>query len=230
MRQILCVEDNAEMRVLIEASLPHYHLQFALTLADARSALTTQPFDLVILDLGLPDGNGLSFLTDLKQLKNHDEIPVFILTAKSEISNKVLAFNVGAEDFITKPFDPLELSARVDAKLKRMERQQNRSDNFRIGNLLASLPKQRVWVVLDGKEKLIELTSLEFKLLIILGKNPERIYSREQLLNEVWGNDTHITDRTVDTHVGHLRKKIAESSAKIETVIGEGYRLVIQKS
>lgn len=216
------------MRVLVEASLPHYRLTFAETLTDARTVLKSKTVDLVILDLELPDGNGLNFLTELKTLHGHNEIPVFILTGKTEISNKVLAFNVGAEDFISKPFDPLELAARIDAKLKRLERQQDRAENMRIGNLLASLPKQRVWLSQSGKDQAIDLTSIEFKLLVTLGKNPERIYSRNQLLDEVWGNETHITDRTVDTHVGHLRKKIADSTAKIETVIGEGYRLVVQ--
>ncbi len=227
MRQILCVEDNAEMRVLVEASLPHYRLNFADSLGAAREFLKTRSVDLVILDLELPDGNGLNFLTELKTIYTHDEVPVFILTGKTEISNKVLAFNVGAEDFIAKPFDPLELSARIDAKMKKLERLQDRAENVRIGDLFASLPKQRIWHILNGKETTIDLTTIEFKILMTLARHPERIYSREQLLDEVWGNDTHITDRTVDTHVGHVRKKIAESNVKIETVIGEGYRLVI---
>lgn len=227
LRQILCIEDNPEMRILVEASLPHYRLSFAETLSEARDLLGKKPYDLIILDLELPDGNGLSFFSELKKNTSTDEIPVFILTGKTEISNKVLAFNVGAEDFIAKPFDPLELSARIDAKIKRLERKQDRSENFRIGDLLASMPKQRVWRTTDGKDQLLELTSIEFKILMTLARSPDRIYSRNQLLDEVWGNETHITDRTVDTHVGHLRKKMQGSKVRIETVIGEGYRLVI---
>jgi DNA-binding response OmpR family regulator len=224
MRNMLVVEDNAEMRILVEAALDEYQLTFASTLKDAKDALLKRKHELILLDLGLPDGDGMKFLAELSGQPETKDIPVIVLTGKSETVNKVMAFSIGAEDFVSKPFDPLELKARVAAKLRKSEKAQQLSEVLRVGDLKIDVLKQKVWIK-DAEP--VELTTLEFNLLLNFARAPERVFTREFLLNEVWGMNVSVTDRTVDTHVGHLRKKLAQSKTKIETVIGSGYRFLV---
>lgn len=222
MKNVLLIEDNAEIRILVEASLDPLNVVHVGTISEARTVLDRDVFQLIILDLGLPDGDGLKFMTELSAKSS---TPVFILTGKSDVANKVIAFSLGVEDFITKPFDPVELRARVNAKLRKFENQQDEREIIKVKDLTIHLTRQRVYLAREQNQEEINLTSLEFKLLTTFAKSPERVFSRNQLLDQVWGSSTHITDRTVDTHVGHLRKKIGQSGVRIETVINEGYRL-----
>lgn len=224
---MLVVEDNAEMRILVEAALDEYQLTFSSTLKEAKEALNRKRFELILLDLGLPDGDGLKFLAELSAQVETKDIPVIILSGKSETVNKVMAFSIGAEDFIAKPFDPLELKARVAAKLRKSEKQQQLSEVLRVGDLKIDVLKQKVCIQKSADVENVELTTLEFKLLLNFARAPERVFTRDFLLNEVWGMNVSITDRTVDTHIGHLRKKLAHSRTKIETVIGSGYRFLV---
>jgi DNA-binding response OmpR family regulator len=226
MRSVLVVEDNAEMRILVEAALDEYQLVFSSSLKEAKDHLRGERFDLILLDLGLPDGDGLKFLAELSTETPHKHTPVIILSGKSETVNKVMAFSIGAEDFIGKPFDPLELKARVGAKLRKFEKQQQLSEVLKAGDLKIDVLKQKVWILNGAESEAVDLTTLEFKLLLHFVRAPERVFTREFLLNEVWGMNVSVTDRTVDTHVGHLRKKLAHSRSKIETVIGSGYRFL----
>lgn len=222
MKNILLVEDNAEIRILVEASLDPLRVVHVGTISEARATLDRELFQLIILDLGLPDGDGLKFMTELS---TKSTTPVFILTGKSDTANKVIAFSLGVEDFITKPFDPVELRARVNAKLRKFENQKDEREIIKVRDLTIDLARQRVFLTREQNQEEVALTSLEFKLLTTFAKAPERVFSRDQLLDQVWGSSTHITDRTVDTHIGHLRKKISHSTVRIETVINEGYRL-----
>lgn len=227
MRHVLVIEDNAEMRILVEAALDEYQLTFSPSLAEGKDHMRGQRFDLILLDLGLPDGDGLKFLAEISGQPGGKDIPVIILSGKSETVNKVMAFSIGAEDFVSKPFDPLELKARVSAKMRKSEKNQQLNEIQRAGDLKIDMLKQKVWVQINQEFEPVELTTLEFKLLINFVRAPERVFTRDFLLNEVWGMNVSVTDRTVDTHVGHLRKKLARSKTKIETVIGSGYRFLI---
>lgn len=224
MKNILCVEDNAEIQILVEAALDQHHVTLARTLAEAKAALKKTTYDLVILDLELPDGDGMKFLAEIG---DGNEIPVFILTGRTETANKVIAFSLGVDDFISKPFDPLELRARVNAKLKKTSTQADQQAVLKLKDLTIDVEKQRVTIAKAGSPENVSLTSIEFRLLLTFARSPDRVFSRAQLLDKVWGSDIAVTDRTVDTHVGHLRKKIAASQVKIETVLNEGYRLLI---
>jgi DNA-binding response OmpR family regulator len=227
MRSMLVIEDNAEMRILVEAALDEYQLTFSSTLREAKEALLKKKYEMILLDLGLPDGDGMKFLAELSGQPETKDIPVIVLTGKSETVNKVMAFSIGAEDFVSKPFDPLELKARVAAKLRKSEKQQQLSEVLKIGDLKIDVLKQKVWIVKGQDNEAVDLTTLEFKLLLNFARAPERVFTRDFLLNEVWGMNVSVTDRTVDTHIGHLRKKLSHSRTKIETVIGSGYRFLI---
>lgn len=226
MQRLLLVEDNEVMQVLAANTLKEFSLSMASTLKEAQTLMQTNTFDLILLDIGLPDGDGLTFLNHLSNASGA-QTPVIIISGKTDIASKVTAFSFGAEDFISKPFDPIELKARVSAKLKKIEQAKTNSDQMKVGDLVITVSKQKVVIQNDNEQIPVDLTTLEFKLLWSLAKHPERIYTREYLLSEVWGNDLSVTLRSVDTHVAHLRKKIHKSKVKIDTVIRSGYRLLI---
>jgi two-component system phosphate regulon response regulator PhoB len=227
MFKVLLIEDNDQTKILISSVVSGAQFFHASTLKEAEKSLSIEKIDLILLDIELPDGDGLGFLTKLNLNPNFSNIPVMIISGKTEISNKVMAFSFGAEDFISKPFDIVELKARIEAKLKKLSSSKIAQEEFNIGDLKINTSKQKVWLHRSNENISLDLTTLEFKLLIILSKHPEHVFTREVLLNEIWGNDTFVTDRSVDTHVAHLRKKINQSHCKIETVIGTGYRFII---
>ena len=226
MKQLLCVEDNKEMILVLEDLLRDYQVDFAHDLNEARHFLKVKRYDLVTLDVGLPDGDGIKFLGECANSPDWHATPVFVLTAHDDLSQKVSAFSLGADDYIVKPFQAPEFLARIEAKLRKSKNQINNMDSIRSGDLTISIPKQKVWQDIEGNNVTIALTSLEFKLLLNLILAKGKVLSRRNLLQEVWGEEMHVTDRTVDTHIGHLRKKIAQSKVQIHTVVGEGYRAV----
>jgi DNA-binding response OmpR family regulator len=223
MTSILVIEDNPEIQILVEAALPDQRLRFCPSIADAEKAIKEDTFALILLDISLPDGDGLRFLASLASLPG-EVPPVFILSGHSQTPNKVMAFSVGAEDFISKPFDPLELRARVSAKLAKREKTKRQGELVRSGDLTADLSRQTVFLTAGGAQEQLDLTGIEFRILMCFLREPARVFSREDLLDRAWGHAVNVTDRTVDTHVGHLRKKLGRSKAKIETVVGSGYR------
>lgn len=227
MYNLLLIEDNEVIRVLAQNALKEFYLSAAPTLKEAEILMRKNVYDLILLDIGLPDGDGLTFLNHLSSLPPSSQTPVIIISGKTDIASKVTAFSFGAEDFISKPFDPIELRARISAKLKKLEQAKVQSDQLKIGDLNITVSKQRVCLQTGAEQTPIDLTTLEFKLLLTLAKYPERVYSREYLLSEVWGNDLSVTLRSVDTHIAHLRKKIHKSKVKIDTVIRSGYRMLI---
>ncbi len=225
--KILCVEDDLTIQALIEQSLKNFNLVTVSNLKDAEREISQNIFDAILLDIELPDGDGLKFYTRLTHDQNFRKTPTLFLSGHGDISNKLLAFSVGADDFITKPFDPLELNARISSKIKKKQGEIDEKKTHRIGDLEIDFDRQRVFQIINGKEKDLILTSIEIKILTLLSRRTEQVFSREQILNSVWG-DTIITDRTVDSHIAHLRTKISPSSVVIDTVKNFGYRLILK--
>lgn len=224
MTRILLVEDAEESRVLVERALAGLEITAVQTLTQASDALRGGRFDLAVLDIQLPDGDGLKFYSMLTSAPE-GSIPTIIVSARDDIANKVTAFALGVEDFVAKPFDPQELRARVFAKLKRLDQDRHRESSLRFGALEVDLESQAVRAKHpDGITRTLDLTSKEFRLLTFLIRRKGRVCSREALLDEVWGRGLNVVDRTVDSHVSHLRKKL-EGAVLIEAVTGEGYRL-----
>lgn len=172
--------------------------------------------DLVLLDWMLPDGQGIDLLRDLrnKGLK----VPVIFLTAKADVIDKVLGLESGANDYVTKPFEPRELLARVRLRLRSTSSQAVESDALHSGGIEVNDREKRVFY----RRQEVNLTKMEYLLLKLFLENPGRVFSREELLNKVWGYDSYPTTRTVDNHVLQLRQKLKESY--FETVRGIGYR------
>ena len=175
---------------------------------------------LVVLDVMLPKLDGFEVCRRLRLGKN--PVAIIMLTARDEDIDKILGLELGADDYLTKPFNPRELVARVKAILRRAERSLQAGAFIHIGDLTIDSTRREV----TSGERTLDLRTQEFELLLLLAGHPGRVFTREQLLQQAWGFDFYGQTRTVDVHIAHLRKKLAGSSVNIETVTGIGYKLV----
>lgn len=221
MKKILVVDDENSVRDLIQLILKREKYE-VITASDGKSALVSakeQKPDLIILDLMLPDISGYDVC---KEIYNSLKIPIIMLTAKNEVIDKVLGLEFGADDYITKPFESIELIARVKAVLRRHNNDTS-SEVIVCGNLKIDLTN----MIITKNEEEISVTQKEFQLLELLSRNPRKVFGREDLLQKIWGYDYFGDSRVVDTCITRLRKKIENDSANpkhIITVFGMGYR------
>ena len=222
---ILVVEDEPDINKTVSYNIANEGLKplSALNLTEAESYISSNNISLIILDLMLPDGSGLDFCKKLKSSNAYSDIPIIIVTAKDDEVDKVVGFELGADDYVTKPFSVRELMLRIKAILKRNSKDmaQNTSSKIETFGIL-SINEDSHEVFINDDE--IILTALEFKLLKHLLDRRGRVQTREQLLSDVWGYSAHITTRTVDTHVKRLREKMGVMSKYVQTIRGVGYR------
>jgi two-component system phosphate regulon response regulator PhoB/two-component system alkaline phosphatase synthesis response regulator PhoP len=179
--------------------------------------------DLLILDLMLPDADGLDLCKYLKNDEKYSHIPIIILTAKAEETDRIIGLELGADDYVVKPFSPKELVARVKAVLRRGSRKDT-VKKIRVGDFL-EIDLQKYIVLLAGVE--IPLTTTEFRILQLLASKPEWVFTRDNILDYLWGNEKYVLDRTVDVHIRHLREKFGKFDKVIKNVRGVGYKLEI---
>lgn len=222
--QILVVDDEASIRELLAFNLKKngYHVE---TAADGRDALAKAPkADLVLLDIMLPEIDGLEVCRRLKSSPQTSGIPIIMLTAKAEEIDRVLGLEMGADDYVVKPFSMRELIARVKAVLRRSHKDgKTKEDVLTIGPLRIDFSSYQVCL----HDEPVALTPKEYELLKLLVTNPGRAFSRDELLERIWGYEYYGDTRTVDVHIRHLRAKLAaapEVSDAIETIRGVGYR------
>ncbi len=221
--KILVIEDEPDIRKNLEYNLARegFSVIGAASISEAESNLSAQTFNLILLDLMLPDGSGLDLCKKIKADSKTESIPVIILTAKDDEVDKVVGFEIGADDYVTKPFSVRELILRVKAVLKRgTEKKDILEVERKFGDLRIDIDSHEVHVD-DSK---INLTALEFKLLRQLVDTRGRVQSRDQLLSEVWGYSSDVTTRTVDTHVKRLREKLGPMGKYVQTIRGVGYK------
>ncbi len=222
MARILVIEDEPDIQQILEYNLREKgHKVFIAGKGEEglRIAREKRP-DLVLLDLMLPDIPGTEICKALKSDPTLRNTQVVMLTAKGEEIDRVVGFELGADDYVVKPFSVRELLLRVAAILRRSQGEQEAAPGFQFGSLRVDREAHRVW----AKDAELELTALEFKLLVTLFDRKNRVQTRAALLSDVWGIDADITTRTVDTHVKRLREKLGEAGIYIETVRGVGYR------
>ena len=221
---ILIIEDEPDIRKTIEYNLKKesYKVLQSASIADGENIINQHKIDAIILDLMLPDGSGLTLCRDIKSEPKTKNIPVIILTAKTEEVDRVVGFELGADDYVTKPFSVRELILRVKAILKRGDKgvTSDQSDTYSLGSLDLNIEAHQIFV--NGNE--VPLTALEFKLLKHLADRRGRVQTRDQLLEDVWGYSSEVTTRTVDTHIKRLREKLGEVGNYIQTIRGVGYR------
>jgi two-component system phosphate regulon response regulator PhoB len=221
--RILIVDDEADLVATLEYNLRRegYETRSAVNGAGALAALASPPApDLVILDLMLPDMQGTEVCRRLRAVDATRATPVLMLTAKGDEIDRVVGFEIGADDYVTKPFSVRELMLRVGAILRRAHPDASESAAIDFGRMRMDRQAHRVWV--DGEE--IALTALEFRLLATFLDRRGRVQSRDTLLTDVWGMSPDVTTRTVDTHVKRLREKLGPAGAYVETLRGVGYR------
>ncbi|HTZ40521.1 MAG TPA: winged helix-turn-helix domain-containing protein [Syntrophales bacterium] len=228
--EILIVDDEKDISDLLAYNLEKegFAIQKAYDGEQALAYLHSRRPALILLDLMLPGIQGLEVCRRIRRQPETAAIPTIMLTAKGEESDKVLGLEMGADDYITKPFSVKELLARIRAVLRRTavtEERPEKAEVFRHKGLHVDF--QSYGVTIDGEE--IELSPMEFKLLKFFCRNPGRVYSREQILDEVWGSDAFVEPRTVDVHIRRLRSQIEKNPVKpryIHTVRGVGYKFV----
>lgn len=220
--RILVVDDEKDLLELVAYHLTNagYKVVTAATGEDALERARGKPPDLIVLDILLPDMPGLEVCRVLKSGERTRAIPVIFLTAKNEEIDRVVGFELGADDYVSKPFSPRELVLRVRALLKRRRGEEGVRPPLVAGEL--RLDRDRHEVTIGGKS--VDLTATEFKLLAHLMDHPGRALTRDQLLDSVWGSEAFVTDRTIDTHVKRLRAKLDAMGERVETVRGIGYR------
>jgi two-component system phosphate regulon response regulator PhoB/two-component system alkaline phosphatase synthesis response regulator PhoP len=177
--------------------------------------------DLLILDLMLPDIDGFDVCRDLRRRDATAHIPIIMLTARGEETDKVLGLELGADDYVTKPFSPKELVARARAVLRRQAETET-ARHLSVGGIL-DVDTQKYAVSLEGKS--VELTSTEFKILVLLMSRKGWVFTRSQILNHLWGNDKLVLDRTIDVHIKNMRQKLGKASRFIKNLRGVGYKI-----
>lgn len=222
-QRILVVEDEPDLVRLLEFNLTQagYEVQAVQRASDALKAAQADPPDLVLLDLMLPDGSGTDVCRVLKTTPTTRAVPVIMVTARGEEIDRVVGFEIGADDYVVKPFSVRELILRVKAILRRSEGDVPSGEpELLFGCLRIDRGAHRVFVT----EREVVLTALEFRLLITLIERKNRVQSRDTLLSDVWGLHMHVETRTVDTHIKRLREKLGEAGEYVQTVRGVGYR------
>ena len=221
--KILIIEDEPDISKALEYNLKKegYDTYTSLNLKDGLAAVYENKISLILLDLMLPDGSGLDLCKKLKSNPEYDFIPIIILTAKDDEVDKVVGFELGADDYVTKPFSVRELILRIKAILKRGQTKKEVVEVERqFGDLKIDIESHEVFV--DSVQ--IDLTALEFKLLNQLVETRGRVQSRDQLLQDVWGYSAEVTTRTVDTHIKRLRNKLGSMGKYVQTIRGVGYK------
>jgi DNA-binding response OmpR family regulator len=225
-KEILVIEDEPQLARLVEMHLSDAgcRVEVALTGAEGLSQVSKRRFDLMVLDLMLPDMDGLDVCRELRAQRNYT--PILILTARSGEVDRVLGLELGADDYLTKPFSVRELVARVKAILRRIDRmaeEKEESEPLEFEGLRIDREKRRVLIRGDG----VQLTAKEYDLLLQFARNPGRVYTRSQLLDLVWGYGEGTYEHTVNSHINRLRAKIENDPSQprfIRTVWGVGYR------
>lgn len=222
--KVLIVDDEQDVTELLEFNLRSAGYDVisaddgATALKKAREALP----DLIVLDVMLPEMDGTEVCKQLRRDPSTARIPIIMLTAKASEIDRVLGLELGADDYVTKPFSPRELVLRVRGLLRRGTVAEEPSEVIQVGDLVVDIPRHQVTV----KGKRIDLTATEFKLITTLAQRRGRVQSREQLLQDVWEYDSLIDTRTVDTHMRRLREKLGVAARYLDTVRGVGYRFV----
>lgn len=225
---ILIVDDDAAIRDMLRMALEldGFACIEAGNTYDAHCLILDERPDIVLLDWMLPGGSGIELLRRLKREDNTRDVPVIMLTAKTAEDNIIQGLEVGADDYLTKPFAPRELIARIQALLRRTVALA-KSDRLQLGDILLDGDSQRVFIA----DEQVSVGPTEFRLLLFFMTHPDRAYSRGQLLDQVWGSNVYVEERTVDVHIRRLRQALqapsCDCSAYVETVRGTGYRFCV---
>ena len=227
-KKVLVVDDEPDIGELLKYNLEQEGFE-VLVLQQGERVLPTlekEPIELVILDLMLPGISGMELCKQLKRSQKFENLPIIILSAKSSETDKIVGLEMGADDYMTKPFSPREAVARVKAVLRRSEDRERKEshstpESIEFDGIKVDLSRHEVFV----DSQMIKLTNTEFKILQCLMERPGHVFNRQQLIDFALGKDVSVVDRTIDVHITNLRKKLGARGAQIESIRGVGYRL-----
>ncbi len=222
---VAVIDDEPDILKLVSLHLTKNHFNVR-EFSDGSSFinyLNSEIPDLVVLDLMLPDADGFEICKYMKRKKNLSHVPIVMLTARSEEADTVLGLELGADDYVRKPFSPNELIARVKTVLRRVESHGEAAPSTKISVGAMTIDADRHEVAIGGNK--VELTSTEFRILQLLASEKGRVFSRDRILDHLWGNEKIVVDRTIDVHIRHLRSKLGKASKLIRNVHGVGYKL-----
>lgn len=225
MAHILIVEDSPDYQRILSRVMSEFDVTCVPSVEEAWRVLRNRSADLVLLDLELAGQDGYPLLAEMQADHEYRDIPVMCVSGRSSLTDKVTAFSLGADDYITKPFDPIELKARVSSKVRR-HRRQVESPNVRVGSI--EIDQARHSLSIQNRE--VSVTQTEFKLLCALARRPDQVYTRDQLLVAVWGENAQVLERVVDVHLCSLRRKLHPYSHYVKSVPGIGYKLSASRS
>lgn len=221
-KNVLLVEDARDIQLLVRTAIGDLvNLKCVETVDQANKELHQGDYALMLLDVTLPDANGFDFCKRLRSEEAFTELPIFFLTGKDETASKVAGFNSGADDYLTKPFDPEELAARVMAKVGRKTQNQEiiQVDGYRVDLVQHKIFQRQA----SGEDESLPLTPLEFRLLSLFLRNEGKVFPRQELLRLFWGDDVYVSRNTVDTHISSLRKKMGADGTAIKSIFKKGY-------
>lgn len=223
MDNILIIDDDIDIINLVKDILGDegYSVTYSLNGIDGRDKILTEHYDLVLLDNMLPDITGIDIL---KEIRDKVNIPIILLTAKGKKIDKIMGFETGADDYITKPFDDMDLLTRVKAHLRREKRKEKKETKTKLSINGIELDKTSYDVALDGKD--VNLSTMEFNILVYFMENPNIVLSREAIYGGVWGYNDYGDVNTVTVHIKKLREKIDKEGKYIKTVWGAGYKFI----
>jgi len=229
MNKVLLVEDSQESKLVVSGALANSNID--LFFADSKKSLTElinthgADFDLAVIDVVLPDVTGFEVFEILLAKGMRKDAPVFFLSSSSDLESKLTAFNLGADDYLVKPISPVELRARIEAKLRKTK--QTNSDFIAKGSLRVELSVLKAYIAKKNQKTEILLTATEFKILTFLMQHENTTFSQDELIQSVWGKDVHIIPKTVVSHVYGLRKKLGTEASYIENIPQAGYRFKV---
>ena len=229
MQKALLVEDSEEFQTIVKSALNGVcDVSIANSAGEAKNYLSKHVFDIILLDIGLPDKSGLELCAEIRNVPENKFVPIFFLTGANETSKKVAGFSIGADDYITKPFDVLEFRSRVTARLTKGEEGREREMVTSRAGIRINLFSHEASIMTGEGYVRVDLTPHEFDILKVLMMRPNMVFSREKLLDSIWGNKSFVNDRTVDKHVSSLRKKLLDKGDVIRTIVGVGYKFCLE--
>ena len=231
LEKICLVEDSPEIQQLIKIQLKDwFQISCVASLKEATALLESEKFDLVLLDVMLPDGNGFEYCVQLRNMLRTRELPIVFLTGKGDPLDKMMAFSVGADDYVVKPIEPIELRARIQARMRKSRDVVAKRDDIAVvGDLKFDRIRQRVSIVGLGKlqDRDLGLTPFEFKVLSFLALRSGEIFNRAKLLKNVIEPNVHVSEENIYTHISAIRRKLGEKSRYIESIPRVGYRFSV---
>lgn len=233
-KKILVVEDEKPHQMIIAKTLTgHVEFDVVSSFHEALQRMQKETYALFLLDVMLGDQVGFDLVAPIRSLSHYKYTPIVFLTSRDDISSKVLGFTLGADDYITKPCDPRELRARLQARLAKVNPPPLTvvdREKFEVGILSFSFVNQAAYVTTSEGRRQLDLTPIEYKLLYFLGRHCEEALGRDRILQAVWSKNTHVNIRSVDTYVTALRKKVKDTGIKIQAVHGLGYRMSLAQN